>query len=102
VLGAPMPDETRVGGRIEDDDRLAYVRDHLAQVHAAVEAGIPIEGYLVWSLFDNFEWAWGYGPRFGIVEVDFETQRRIPKKSAEWFSEVARTNRIELPGPAAS
>lgn len=95
--GAPMPDDVRVDGRIEDDDRLAYVRDHLAQVHGAVKDGIPIEGYLVWSLFDNFEWAWGYGPRFGIVEVDFETQRRIPKKSAEWFSAVATSNRIELP-----
>jgi beta-glucosidase len=98
--GAPMPDDVRVDGRIEDDDRLAFVRDHLAEVHGALTDGVPIEGYLVWSLFDNFEWAWGYGPRFGIVEVDFETQRRIPKKSAEWFSEAARTNRIDLPGPS--
>ncbi len=95
--GAPMPDVIRVGGRIEDDDRLAYIRDHLVEVHGAIEDGVPVEGYLVWSLFDNFEWAWGYGPRFGIVEIDFATQRRIPKKSAEWFAEVARTNRIELP-----
>ena len=94
--GAPMPDQTRVDGRIEDDDRLAYVRDHLIEVHGAIQDGVPIEGYLVWSLFDNFEWAWGYGPRFGIVEVDFETQARIPKKSAEWFSTVARDNRIRL------
>lgn len=94
--GAPMPDQIRVDGRVEDDDRLAYIRDHLSQVHGAVADGVPIEGYLVWSLFDNFEWAWGYGPRFGIVEVDFETQERIPKKSAEWFAEVARTNRISF------
>ncbi len=95
--GAPMPDDVRVDGRIEDDDRLAYIRDHVAQVHGAIEDGVPIEGYLVWSLFDNFEWAWGYGPRFGIVEVDFETQRRTPKKSAEWFAGVARANQIVVP-----
>ncbi|MEM9564244.1 MAG: GH1 family beta-glucosidase [Actinomycetota bacterium] len=94
--GAPMPDQTRVDGRIEDDDRLAYIRDHLAEVHGALRDGVPIEGYLVWSLFDNFEWAWGYGPRFGIVEVDYETQRRTPKKSAEWFSQVAASGRFAL------
>ena len=92
--GAPMPDEIRKDGQIIDDDRLAYVRDHLAEVHGAITDGCPIEGYLVWSLLDNFEWAWGYGPRFGIVEVDFETQARTPKKSAEWFSGVAMSNQI--------
>ncbi len=96
--GAPMPDQARVDGRVEDDDRLAYIRDHLVQVHGAIADGVPIEGYLVWSLFDNFEWAWGYGPRFGIVEVDYETQQRIPKKSAEWFSQVARSGRVPLGG----
>ncbi len=95
--GAPMPDDRRVDGRIEDDDRLDYIRDHLAEVHGAIEDGCPIEGYLVWSLFDNFEWAWGYGPRFGIIEVDFETQTRTPKKSAEWFSGVAKSNGFALP-----
>ncbi len=97
--GAPMPDRIRKDGRIEDDDRLDYIRQHLAQVHGAIEAGCPIEGYLVWSLFDNFEWAWGYGPRFGIVEVDFETQERTPKKSAEWFSATADANGFDLPDP---
>ena len=91
-----MPDDTRKDGRIEDNDRLDYIRDHLAEVHSAMADGVPIEGYLVWSLFDNFEWAWGYGPRFGIVEVDFETQQRIPKKSAEWFSTVAATSQVHF------
>ncbi len=90
--GAPMPDTVRVDGRIEDEDRLNYIREHLVQVHGAIADGVPVEGYLVWSLFDNFEWAWGYGPRFGIVEVDYETQARIPKKSAGWFSGVAQNN----------
>ncbi len=95
--GAPMPDRIRKNGRIEDDDRLDYIRDHLVEVHRAIADGCPIEGYLVWSLFDNFEWAWGYAPRFGIVEVDFETQQRIPKKSAEWFSRAAITNGFTVP-----
>ncbi len=90
--GSPMPDTVRVDGRVEDDDRLNYIREHLLQVHGAIDDGVPIEGYLVWSLFDNFEWAWGYGPRFGIVEVDYETQERIPKKSAEWYSQVVADN----------
>lgn len=94
--GAPMPDRVRVDGRVADDDRLAYIRDHLIELHGAMADGVPVEGYLVWSLLDNFEWAWGYGPRFGIVEVDFDTQERIPKKSALWLAQVAASNRIDL------
>ncbi len=94
--GAPMPDEAREDGRVADDDRLAYIRDHLAEVHRAIADGCPVEGYLVWSLFDNFEWAWGYGPRFGIIEVDFATQERTPKKSAEWYAEVINAHQMEL------
>jgi len=93
--GAPMPDAVRENGCVVDDDRLAYIRDHLAEVHAAIADGCPIEGYLVWSFMDNFEWAWGYGPKFGIVEVDPVTQIRTPKKSAEWFSQVATTNQVD-------
>lgn len=94
--GAPMPDAHREDGRIADDDRLAYIRDHLLELHSAIQDGCPVEGYLVWSFLDNFEWAWGYEPTFGIVEVDYATQARTPKKSALWFSSVARTNGIAL------
>ncbi|MGH1502385.1 MAG: GH1 family beta-glucosidase [Acidimicrobiales bacterium] len=91
--GAPMPDQARTpDGRVDDQDRLVFIRDHLSQVHAAIERGVPVEGHLVWSLFDNFEWAWGYGPRFGIVEVDYQTQERRPKESARWFSAAAASN----------
>jgi beta-glucosidase len=90
--GCPMPDELRLDGHIVDDDRLEFVRDHLIQVHDAIADGCPVQGYLVWSLFDNFEWAYGYGPKFGIVEVDFETLERRPKKSAHWFRDAARAN----------
>jgi beta-glucosidase len=92
--GCPMPDDERHDGRVKDDDRINFIRDHLAQAHTVIQEGFPLEGYLVWSLFDNFEWAWGYGPRFGIVEVNYETQERIPKKSAQWFSDVAALNAI--------
>ena len=93
-----MPDGVRnEHGQIQDDDRIDFVRDHLSEVHSAIEDGVPVHGYMVWSLFDNFEWAWGYGPTFGIVEVDFETLERRPKKSADWYAEVIRANGYALP-----
>ena len=94
--GAPMPDTIRRDGRVIDLDRIAYIRDHLAEVHGAIQDGCPIEGYLVWSLLDNFEWRWGYGPRFGIVEVDFETLERTPKESALWYRNVIEGNEVAL------
>lgn len=96
--GAPMPDNDRnEHGQIIDDDRLAFVRDHLSEVHSAIADGVPVEGYLVWSMFDNFEWAWGYGPTFGIVEVDYETLERRPKKSADWYRDAVAANGFALP-----
>ena len=92
--GAAMPDHHRLDGRIIDADRIDYFAAHLGEVHRAIEAGVPIEGYFAWSLLDNFEWAHGYGPCFGIVEVDFETQRRIPKQSALWYAQVAKAGEI--------
>lgn len=94
--GCPMPDNVRDDTRVIDDDRIDFVRTHMAQVHGAIQDGVPVEGYLVWSLFDNFEWAWGYGPTFGIVEVNYETLERIPKKSALWFSESKAQNGFEI------
>jgi beta-glucosidase len=92
--GAAMPDHHRLDGRIIDADRIDYFAAHLGEVHRAIESGVPIEGYFAWSLLDNFEWAHGYGPCFGIVEVDFETQRRIPKQSALWYAQVAKASEI--------
>ena len=101
--GCAMPDQARResdhGSQVDDADRLDYVQRHLAQVHAAIEDGVPVAGYLVWSLFDNFEWAWGYTGRFGIVEVDFDTLERTPKRSADWFAQVIATNVVSDPGP---
>jgi len=95
--GAPMPDTVRDHGQIIDEDRIDFIRDHLIQVHDAIADDCPVTGYLVWSLFDNFEWAWGYGPKFGIVEVDFETLERRPKKSAHWFRDTALANGFDAP-----
>ncbi len=92
--GAAMTDGIRVDGRVIDVDRIDYFAAHLAEVHHAMEAGVPIEGYFAWSLLDNFEWAHGYGPTFGLVEVDFETQHRIPKQSYHWYARVIAANEI--------
>ena len=77
---------------VEDPLRVAYLRDHLRAVHAAIAAGCDVRGYFVWSLLDNLEWALGFSKRFGIVHVDFESQRRTPKASARFYSEVIATN----------
>ena len=96
--GAAFDDVPDAHGFVDDSaDRLAYIRDHLAAVHAAIDQGADVRGYLAWSLLDNFEWAWGYAKRFGIVRVDYDTQRRTPKASARWYADVARTGRVTLP-----
>jgi beta-glucosidase len=71
-----------------------YLRNYLRQLHRAVAEGVPVKGYFVWSLLDNYEWADGYDKRFGIVYVDFKTQKRTPKLSARFYQEVIRQNRV--------
>jgi beta-glucosidase len=78
-------DDQLVAGRIADEQRTDYLRSHLQALTAAAEAGAPAAGYFAWSLLDNFEWAYGYTERFGLVHVDFETQNRTLKSSAEWY-----------------
>ncbi|MEP6684389.1 MAG: GH1 family beta-glucosidase [Parafilimonas sp.] len=75
---------------VHDDQRKKYLQDHLEQVHKAKQEGVNVNGYFIWSFTDNFEWAEGYYPRFGIVYVDFTTQKRIVKDSGKWFSEFLR------------
>ena len=79
-------------GAVDDVDRLAYFDAHLRACHEAIEAGVPLRGYFAWSLMDNFEWAWGYTKRFGMVHVDYDSQVRTPKSSARWYAEVIRRN----------
>jgi beta-glucosidase len=88
-------DDVVVDGAIDDADREAYLREHLLQAYRAVEEGVPLWGYFVWSLLDNFEWAWGYGKRFGVIYVDYTTQERIVKRSGRWYAEVTRENRVK-------
>jgi beta-glucosidase len=89
--GASYEDPPAVDGRVDDPERTAYLASHLAALREAVDDGIRVERYFVWSLLDNFEWEWGYDKRFGIVHVDFETQRRTPKASGLWYRDyIAR------------
>jgi len=81
-------------GEVHDAERTAYVRDHLAVALQARADGLDVRGYFLWSLMDNFEWAYGYDKRFGAVYVDYETQERIPKSSALWYAGVARTGAL--------
>jgi beta-glucosidase len=87
-------DDTPSDGGVPDPDRIRYLDGHIRAVHAAIERGADVPGYLVWSLMDNFEWAKGYSKRFGIVRVDYDTQVRTPKHSALWYRDVIARNGI--------
>jgi len=84
--GAAFPDIVEAG-RVHDGRRTSYIQRYLAQILRAKNEGVPVEGYFVWTLLDNFEWAEGYRPRFGIVYVDFKTQERIVKSSGRWYQQ---------------
>ncbi|GAA3804720.1 GH1 family beta-glucosidase [Sphaerisporangium flaviroseum] len=92
--GVPAPDEVGPDGTVDDGGRITFLRDHLAAVRDALAEGVPVEGYYVWSLLDNFEWAEGYSARFGIVHVDYATQKRTLKNSALWYRDVIATGRL--------
>jgi len=92
--GAAVIDTPDKTGYVKDFDRISYIRAHLLEISRAIQDGANLQGYYVWSLFDNFEWSSGYAPRFGIVRVDFETQERITKLSGKWYSEVIAKNAL--------
>jgi beta-glucosidase len=79
---------------VHDADRVDYLRRHFTAAHRAIQAGVDLRGYFVWSLLDNFEWAYGYSKRFGIVRVDYETQERTLKDSAHWYGKLIAGRRI--------
>ena len=87
-------DDAVVEGRVDDPEREAYIHEHLIQAHRAIAAGVPLGGYFVWSLLDNFEWAFGYSKRFGLIYVDYSTQERTIKRSGEWYAAVTRENGV--------
>lgn len=95
--GAAYDDVVDPDGRIRDDARVDYLRDHIAACATAIRSGVGLRGYFVWSLLDNFEWARGYGKRFGMVHVDHDSLRRRPKNSALWYADLLRRHGILRP-----
>jgi len=79
----------------DDNERWEYIQSHLKNVHLAMEQGVNVTGYLYWSLMDNFEWAHGYGPRFGLIDIDYNTQQRTLRPSAHKFADVCKTGQLE-------
>jgi beta-glucosidase len=92
--GCASDDVIAADGQIYDTDRIMYLRNYLTQLQRATADGVPVKGYFEWSTMDNFEWIEGFGNRFGIVHVDFKTQKRTPKMSASWFREAAKRNAV--------
>jgi beta-glucosidase len=96
--GCSVADEPDAAGTVDDQPRIGYLDSHIRAVADAIIAGVDVRGYLVWSLLDNFEWAEGYHQRFGIVYVDYETQRRIPKASYHWYRDLIAAQRAASTG----
>ena len=92
-------DDQRTGEIVNDPKRLQYISEHINQVYRAKCAGAPVHGYFVWTLMDNFEWAEGYRPKFGLVHIDFKTQQRIVKDSGKWYSGFLEGNLPNDGGP---
>ena len=90
--GLPSPDQLGPDDTVDDHARVLFLREHFAAAHRAIAAGVPLESYHVWSLLDNFEWQQGYAERWGLVYVDYATQRRVLKRSARGTSEVIARN----------
>lgn len=93
--GRAVHDYADPEGNINDEERVSYLDRHFRAAYGAIEQGVNLAGYFVWSLMDNFEWAEGYSKRFGIVHVDYPTQRRTPKMSAHWYSGVIGRNGVK-------
>jgi len=96
--GAAFKDTLSSDGKVHDARRLEYLRNHFIQARLAMQDGVDVRGFFVWSLLDNFEWGHGYSKRFGVVHVDFETQKRTVKDSGEWYARVITSNAVEEAG----
>jgi len=94
--GCALADKPDQNGFVDDRGRINFLREHFLAAYKAIEAGVNLHGYYVWSLMDNFEWASGYQPRFGLIRVDFSTGKRIPKQSAYWYQDVINSNGVNL------
>ncbi len=93
--GICVPDGIDFDGRVRDERRIRYLHKHLAQLHRAINEGVPLDGYFIWSLTDNFEWSFGYRMCFGMVHIDFDTLERTVKDSAIWYARIIKENAIE-------
>lgn len=93
--GAAFADEVEADGQVHDPRRVRYLQEHFLQAHRAIQDGAPLAGYFVWTLLDNFEWAFGYSKRFGLIYVDHPTQERIVKESGKWYRDVIAENRVK-------
>lgn len=93
--GVAFPDKIDKNGQVNDQSRIDYIKAYLLQAYRAIEDGVNLSGYFVWSLLDNFEWAYGYSKRFGLVYTDYPTQERIIKSSGWWYKDVIEKNGVE-------
>jgi beta-glucosidase len=94
--GAAFPDDVE-NGAVKDVRRTEYLQQYVAQILKAKKEGVPVAGHFVWTFTDNFEWAEGYRPRFGLVYVDFKTQQRIVKQSGYWYRDFIRGKMLTVP-----
>jgi len=92
--GCAYPDGPDIEGKIHDQRRISYLDKHLNAILDAIDQGVNVGGYFQWSLLDNFEWSLGYQKRFGIIYVDYDSQERLLKESAHWYSRVIKTNSL--------
>jgi beta-glucosidase len=92
--GTSTTEPPAADGSVYDIDRIMFLRSYLTQLQRATSEGVPVLGYFLWSLMDNFEWSDGFERRFGLYRVDFETRRRTPKLSASFYREVIRKNAV--------
>ena len=92
--GCSSSDVPAADGSVYDTDRVMYLRNYLSQLQRGIADGVPVRGYFLWSLMDNFEWADGYTNRFGLHYVDYATQKRTPKLSAQFYKEVIARNAV--------
>ncbi len=90
--GTAMEDHVLADGQVNDRDRIIYIREHLLKMAEAIDMGVNLRGYYYWSFLDNFEWALGYSPRFGLVRIDYQNLTRHPRRSFSWYQDVVNTN----------
>ena len=96
--GLATREQVFLDGKVHDPQRVDFMHRYLLELARAIKDGVPVTGYYAWSLLDNFEWADGYKQRFGLVYVDYPTQKRIPKDSFDWYKKVIATNGKSLVG----